>query len=42
MLGYYQNDEANKEVFEKGWFHTGDLGYIDKRDFYSWQVERRV
>lgn len=33
MLGYYQNDEANKEVFEKGWFHTGDLGYIDKKGF---------
>lgn len=33
MLGYYQNEEANKEVFEKGWFHTGDLGYIDKKGF---------
>ena len=33
MLGYYQNEEANKEVFEKGWFKTGDLGYIDKKGF---------
>lgn len=33
MLGYYQNEEANKEVFEKGWLHTGDLGYIDKKGF---------
>lgn len=33
MIGYYQNEEANKEVFEKGWFHTGDLGYIDKKGF---------
>jgi len=31
--GYYNNDEANKESFEKGWFHTGDLGYVDKDGF---------
>ena len=31
MLGYYENDEANEEVFDKeGWFHTGDLATIDK------------
>ena len=31
MLGYYENDEANKEVFtEDGWFRTGDYARIDK------------
>ena len=34
MLGYYENDEANREVFtEDGYFKTGDLAYFDKNDF---------
>ena len=33
MLGYYQNEEATKAVLDKGWFNTGDLGYIDKKGF---------
>lgn len=29
--GYYQNPQANQEVFTKdGWFNTGDLGFLRK------------
>ena len=33
MLGYYENKEATDKVLKKGWFHTGDLGYIDEERF---------
>lgn len=33
MLGYYENKEATEKVLKNGWFHTGDLGYIDDDEF---------
>lgn len=33
MLGYYNDPEATDNVFKKGWFYTGDVGYIDDDGF---------
>lgn len=33
MLGYYQDEASTEQVMTGGWFHTGDLGYIDEDGF---------
>ena len=30
MLGYFKNPEATDETLKDGWYHTGDLGIIDR------------
>ncbi len=32
-MGYDNNDSANEKSFRFGWFHTGDLGYLDAQGF---------
>lgn len=32
-LGYQEDEKATKEVFQEGWFHTGDLAKIDEEGY---------
>ena len=41
MMGYYKDPENTKAVIdEEGWFHTGDVGYLD-RDNYVFITGRK-
>ena len=33
MIGYYKNQEQTDEVLKNGYFHTGDIGEVDKEGF---------
>ena len=40
LEAYWDNPEATAEAFRDGWFHSGDLGVIDK-DGYLSVVDRK-
>ena len=39
LMEYYRNPEKNAEAFRNGWFHTGDVAWMDE-DGYFWYVGR--
>ncbi|TAL33166.1 MAG: long-chain-fatty-acid--CoA ligase [Spirochaetes bacterium] len=41
MMGYWKNPDANASALVDGWYHTGDIGYMDG-DGYLYMTDRKA
>ena len=41
MMGYWKNPKLTAEVLNGGWYHTGDIGYMDE-DGFIYMTDRKA